>query len=136
MKTWKVGDKLGTSMLINDTMNEMFGAMSGDRNPVHFDSERMAKTHFKRRVANGIQGISCIGASIVKMFVTDETIVVALEQHNTFLKPIFVGDTIYSTVEVEEVQPNNTYWLQCFIKNAETFEILTSARFRVRVIEA
>jgi len=135
LKTWKIGDIGEAELHLNDTMNEMFAAMSGDRNPVHFDKERMAKTHFKKPIANGIQGISCIGAAIVNLFVTDETIVIAIEQHNSFIKPIFVGDRIIARVKIDEVLEGNEYWLQCFVLDQDR-EICTSARFRVRTINA
>jgi len=136
MKTWKAGDFESSLLSITETANDIFGAMSKDKNPVHFDKERMANTHFKYPIANGIQCISAIGAAIVEMFTTDETMVIALEQHNSFLKPVYVGATIEATIMVEEVQPNSTYWLQCFVYgSSEKEEPSISCRFRVRVIE-
>ena len=136
MKAWKVGDGAQVVTLISKQTNEIFAALSGDKNPVHFDKERMSKTQFKGIIANGIQGISSIGTAIVKLFVTDETLVIALEQHNSFIAPIRIGYNIFTTVTIDEVLPKNEYWLQCIIKDANTLKVLTSARFRVRVLEA
>ena len=135
MKAWNIGDSEKHSITITETANKIFADMSGDNNPVHFSKERMAKTHFKKPIANGIQCISCIGATIVKMFVSDSTIVIAIEQHNSFLKPVYVGETITATIEIESIPKPDNYWLQCMITNGDN-EIVTSCRFRVRVLEA
>ena len=135
MKIWKIGDNATKYMQINTLSNEIFSVLSGDKNPVHFDEHRMSKTRFKLPIANGIQCMSAIGAAIVDLFVTEDTIVIAIEQHNSFVKPVFIPSIISATVTVDEVLPNNTYWLQCFVYN-EYHEVCTSARFRVRVLDA
>ena len=40
-------------------------------------------------------------------FVTDP-LVGFLEQSSRFLKPVFAGDTLYPTLEVDELSPNRT----------------------------
>lgn len=135
MKRWALGDQGRSYMVITPTSNEIFGAMSGDKNPVHFDEKRIQKTRYKAPIANGIQCISCIGSAIVDLFCTDTTMVIALEQHNSFIKPVYVGEAIDAECTIDEIQDNNTYWCQCFVKNREE-EICIAARFRVRVLEA
>lgn len=120
--------------------NDTFGDLSGDRNPVHFDAQRMANTHFGKPIANGIQTLSLVGTAIVQLFVTDETMVIAIEQHNSFLKPVYIGDTITATVTIitpPNMQPmrGNEYWLSCLVYN-EDDECVLSSTFRVRVIHA
>ena len=137
---WEVGDSASSAMVITATSNQIFGDMSGDHNPVHFDAERMANTHFKKPIANGIQVLSCVGSAIVKLFVTEQTIVIAIEQHNSFLKPVFIDDTVTATVTVitpPNMQPmrGNEYWLSCLVNNQDD-ECVLSATFRVRVIHA
>ena len=135
MKQWDTGDTATTSLVIDYTSNAVFGALTWDRNPVHFDDKRMKNTHFKRPIANGIHCITQIGASLVELFTTPETMVIALEQHNTFIKPIYVGTSIRAVVTIDECQPNHTYWLQCLVYD-EDGEIAISCRFRVRVLDA
>ncbi len=135
MKQWDIGDKASTGLVIDWTSNAVFGALTWDKNPVHFDDKRMEKTHFKRPIANGIHCITQIGAALVELFTTPETMVIALEQHNTFIKPVYIGESITAEVVIDECQPNHTYWLQCLIRN-DLDEICISCRFRVRVLEA
>jgi 3-hydroxybutyryl-CoA dehydratase len=127
-------------MQITTEKNQMFGVLSGDYNPVHFDSKRMANTHYGKPIANGIQTLSCIGSAIVDMFVTKKTLVIAIEQHNSFLKPVFIDDKITATVTVitpPNMQPmrGNEYWLSCLVNNQDD-ECVLSSTFRVRVIHA
>ncbi len=135
-KTWKIGDSHSSSMLIDWTSNRVFGALSWDENPVHFDDKRMQNTHFKKPIANGIQCISCIGAAIVDMFCSDDTMVIAIEQHNSFIKPVHVGDSITATIEVESIPKEDEYWLQAMVTRGEDGEVAIACRFRVRVLHA
>jgi acyl dehydratase len=135
MRTWKIGDTETFTKTITDSDNQSFGDLSGDHNPVHFSKERMANTFFKKPIGNGIQTLSLIGSTIVKLFVTDETIVIALEQHNSFISPMYIGDTLTSKIIIDGIPQTNEYWLQCLVKNQDDKPVV-SARFRIRVIEA
>jgi 3-hydroxybutyryl-CoA dehydratase len=135
---WSEGDTASHTMTITSTANAIFAELCGDKNPVHFSEERMARTHFGKPIANGIQTLSCIGTAIVKLFASDRTFPVAIEQHNSFLKPVYIDDTITASVSVIN-NPNGTplkkneYWLQCTVMNQDNVTVL-SATFRIRVI--
>jgi acyl dehydratase len=124
-------------MEITPLANAIFADLCGDRNPVHFSEERMARTHFGKPIANGIQTLSCVGSAIVNLFASDRTFPIAIEQHNSFLKPVYIGDTIRASVEVVD-NPHGTplkkneYWLQCKVERGE--DVVLGAMFRIRVI--
>ena len=80
--------------------NEMFGELSGDMNPIHFDDDVGRNLGFKARVSNGFVQESRIAAALVETFGSNDTIVVALEKNTRFLKPVYMGDKITATVEV------------------------------------
>jgi len=137
---WDVGDTAVHRLTITKTANEIFGQLSHDLNPVHFSSVRMANTQFGRPIANGIQTLSCVGSAIVDLFATDETMPLAVEQHNSFLKPVFIEDTVEATVEVIEnpyhlTDRDDEYWVSCLARNQHG-DVVLSATFRIRVLYA
>ena len=138
-KVWKVGEVESVTTVITPWKNASFGELSGDQNPVHFNSTRMAKTHFGRPIANGIQTLSLIGTALVKMFTTKSTMVIAMQQHNSFLAPVYMDDTITATVEVIPApvgkDKKGEYWMTCLVNNQDDVCVLSST-FRVRVLHA
>jgi len=133
---FKIGYSGSYTTKITEEKNLKFGELTGDNNPVHFDEERMKKTHFKHRIANGIFTTTTIGSAIVKMFTTDKTMVIALEQHNSFIKPVFIGDTITTTVKVDQTNEAHDFlWVDALIKNQHD-EVIMAARFRLRILKA
>ena len=132
---FKVGDSAEFTTTVTAEKNKQFAELSGDFNPVHFDATIMAKTHFKKPITNGIFVTSSIGSAIVKLFVTDKTIVIAIEQHNSFLKPVYIDDTITARITVDELlNDKGDLWVQAIVKN-QNDQVVMSARFRLRVIE-
>lgn len=132
---FNVGDSTEFTTTFTAEKNKQFAELSGDFNPVHFDATRMAKTHFKKPIINGIFVTSSIGSAIVKLFVTDKTIVIAIEQHNSFLKPVYIGDTITAHVTIDDLlNDKGDLWVQAIVKN-QNDQIVLSARFRLRILE-
>lgn len=71
-----------------------FAGISGDFNPLHTDEEFGKKTQFGKRIAHGLLGI-CISSGIRRK-VPPLAMIAALGMEEwRFLKPIFIGDTIY-----------------------------------------
>jgi len=132
---FNIGDSAEFITTITAEKNKQFAELSGDFNPVHFDATRMAKTHFKKPITNGIFVTTSIGTAIVKLFVTDKTMVIAIEQHNSFLKPVYIGDTITSRIEIEELlNDKGDLWVQAIVKNQNDVVVM-SARFRLRILQ-
>ena len=79
--------------------NEMilkFADCTGDKNPIHLDSEFAEKTFFKKKIAHGFLVGSLISNVIGNHFPGNGTIY--LSQNMKFLLPVFINDII--TVEV------------------------------------
>ena len=131
----KLGDTGYYPMTITQEGNQMFADLSGDYNPVHFSEERTAKTRFGKPIANGIQVITGIGTAIVKMFCDETHMVIAIEQHNTFIKPVYIGETVNTEITVEEVLSKTDCWISALVKNREQ-QVVISSRFRIRVLDA
>ena len=79
----------------------LFGEVSGDMNPVHFDEAYAQSTVFKGRVAHGLLGVSYISAVLGMDMPGPGTIFVSLTTR--FKAPVRIGDTVTATCTVREV---------------------------------
>src|ERR1700761_6749696 len=80
---------------------ELFGEISGDVNPVHFDEAFASKTIFKGRIAHGVLSSSYISTVLGMKMPGPGTIFMSL---TTRLKaPESIGDTVVATCTVREV---------------------------------
>lgn len=132
---FKIGYTGTFTKTITEEVNSRFGELVGDFNPVHFDEERMKKSIFGRRATNGFLTESTIGTSLVHMFTSNESIVIALKKEIKLLAPVFIGDTITATVTVAERYPKKQRLLcDCIIKKQDS-TIVVEAKFLVKILE-
>ncbi len=81
---------------------QMFGLVSGDFNPVHFDEEFASKTKFKGRVVHGMLTTSLVSAAIARL----PGIIVLLENYFKYTAPVRIGDTVKVKGKVVEKEKN------------------------------
>jgi 3-hydroxybutyryl-CoA dehydratase len=86
---------------VTDAMLRSFAELTGDHNPVHLDEEAALKSRFKGRIAHGMLGAGFISAAIATRLPGPGTIY--LGQTLTFTRPVRIGDTVTTTIEVTEV---------------------------------
>jgi len=103
VKLTKYSDiKMGQSAEVIHTITEddiqVFGKLSGDYNPVHFNQEWAEKTMFKGRIAHGVLTAAFISTAIGMHLPGPGT--VYMSQSMRFLGPVRIGDTITARVEV------------------------------------
>jgi acyl dehydratase len=86
-----------------------FQAASGDNHPVHYDAEYCRARGMPHMLAHGYQVLiqTAAGAGMFPHMV-EESLKGFLEQSSRFLHPVFVGDTLYAALEVDEVTPQRT----------------------------
>ncbi len=86
-----------------------FQAASGDNHPVHYDGEYCRARGMPHMLAHGFQVViqTAAGAGMFPHMV-EESLKGFLEQSSRFLHPVFVGDTLYGALEVDEVTPQRT----------------------------
>jgi acyl dehydratase len=100
-------------LLPSRTMTEAiflaFQAASGDNHPVHYDVEFCRARGMPGMLAHGFQTLiqTAAGAGLFP-FVTEESLAGFIEQSSRFLKPVFVGDTLYAALEVDELSPGRS----------------------------
>ena len=96
-----VGQRASRSMEVTPAMVHMYAEISGDRNPLHFDEDFVAKTSFGRPVAHGGITTGILHALVAEDMPGPGT--VFLSQNWKFTAPVFIGDTITATAEVVSV---------------------------------
>ncbi|MHA1587696.1 MAG: MaoC family dehydratase [Candidatus Thorarchaeota archaeon] len=77
---------------------EMFGQVSGDYNPLHFDEDWAKTTMFKGRIAHGILTATYVSTVIGMKLPGPGTIYIS--QSMKFRRPVRIGDKITARVEV------------------------------------
>jgi len=86
-----------------------FQAASGDNHPIHYDAEYCRARGLPGMLAHGLQTLiqTAAGAGLFP-YLTEDSLVGFLDQSSRFLKPVFVGDTLYPALEVDELTPNRS----------------------------
>lgn len=115
IKEMKVGDFAEISRTVTEADIVLFGGISGDLNPAHFDEEKSKNTMFKGRIAHGMLSAGYISAVFGMRLPGPGTIY--LSQTLKFLKPVRIGDTVTARVEVTElnVEKNKAIFkTECF----------------------
>lgn len=95
-----VGDRwksLGRTVTETDVVN--FAGMTGDYNPLHVDHEHTKNTAFGRPIAHGLLGLSMMAGLGSNSPLMQTEAFLRLQEWN-FLKPIYIGDTIYVETEI------------------------------------
>lgn len=97
-----VGDAAERSRLVSADDIELFTAISGDRNPIHYDAEAAAATTFGEIVVQGGVTTAILNAVVAEDLPGAGT--VFLHTDWNFRAPVRPGDTITGRVEVLEVR--------------------------------
>lgn len=87
--------------VIDDSDIELFGRVSTDRNPVHFDDDYARDTIFGGRIAHGMLTAGLISAIIGEQLPGHGTIY--MKQSLTFLAPVRPGDMVEAEVKVAAI---------------------------------
>ena len=75
---------------IADIDVQLFGLISGDFSPIHFDENVALKTKFKGRVVHGMLTTSLISAALARL----PGLVVILETYFVYTAPVRIGDEV------------------------------------------
>lgn len=97
--------KVGMTAVYAKTVTEadllLFGAATGDNQPVHFNEEYAATTMFKGRIAHGMLSAGIISACAGTRLPGPGAIYVS--QTLKFKAPVRIGDTVHARVTIKEV---------------------------------
>ena len=97
------------SRTMTDALFAAFQLASGDNHPVHYNVEYCRERGMPNMLAHGFQVVAqtCGGSGLFAHMVED-SLRGFIEQSSRFLGMVFVGDTLYATLEVAELIPNRT----------------------------
>jgi len=98
-----LGQSVSTTKSFNEKDVFLFAELSGDHNPLHLEEGYAATTIFKHRVVHG----SLVNSLFSSLLGNDLPGVgtIYCKQDSTFLKPVYIGDTITAHVTVKEITP-------------------------------
>ena len=86
-----------------------FQSASGDNHPVHYDVEYCRRRGMPHMLAHGFQVVIQTAAGAGQFpHMVEESLIGFLEQSSRFRHPVYVGDTLYSALEIDEIAPNRT----------------------------
>lgn len=97
------------SRTMTDALFAAFSLASGDNHPVHYDVEYCRARGMPNMLAHGFQVVvqTCPGAGLLPHLLED-SLKGFIEQSSRFLEKVFVGDTLYATLEVAALVPQRT----------------------------
>jgi acyl dehydratase len=107
---FRIGERF---VLPSRTMTEAiflaFQAASGDNHPIHYDVEYCRARGLPTMLAHGyLVAIQTVAGAGLFPHMVEDSLKAFLEQSTRFLQPVFVGDTLYPALEVNELTPNRT----------------------------
>jgi len=97
-----VGQRAARSRVVGDRDIELFTAISGDRNPLHYDAAAAARTRFGGLVVQGGITSAILNAVVAEDLPGPGT--VFLNVNWNFKAPVRPGDTITGEVEIMKVR--------------------------------
>lgn len=106
---------------ITEEMVIRFSELTGDKNPLHLNSEYCATTKFKKPIVHGMLLSSFFSKLISEKYPGPGSIY--LNQDLSFVSPCFIGDTINVVVELKE-KMNNKYYLKTTIYDLNDDKII------------
>ncbi len=97
------------SRTMTDALFAAFALASGDNHPIHYDVEYCRDKGMPHMLAHGFQILiqTAAGAGTFP-HVVEDSLRAFIEQSSQFLKPVYVGDTLYCTLTVGELVPGRT----------------------------
>lgn len=101
IKEINLGDKAEYSRTVTETDVVLFGGISGDLNPAHFNEQYAKDTFFKGRIAHGMLTAGYISTVLGMQLPGPGTIY--LGQELKFTAPVRFGDTVTATVEAIDI---------------------------------
>jgi len=97
----QVGQAAEMAKTVTEADIALFAGVPGDFNPVHVDAVAAAQSRFGERIAHGMLSAGFISAVIAMRLPGPGSIY--LSQSLRFTKPVRIGDTVTTRVEVVEV---------------------------------
>jgi phosphotransacetylase/acyl dehydratase len=120
----QVGEQASISKTVTKEDIELYGAVTGDANPTHYDENVARASRFE-----GIVGHSMIAAGLISNVLGNKLPgagTIYQSQNLRFMRPVYAGDTVTATVTAREKRPEQKIVIfDCACINQRGEEILT-----------
>jgi acyl dehydratase len=100
----RVGQRARRTQTVTAREVELYAQITGDRNPLHFDTDFAARTRFGRLVAQGGIASGMLNALVAMDMPGAGT--VFLSQTLTYKAPTYLGETLTAEIEVLSLKPD------------------------------
>ena len=120
MEELQLGDTAYQEKTITEEDVRLFGEITGDKNPAHFDEEYAKTTMFKTRISHGML-VGSLFSKVIGMDLPGKG-TIYLTQNLRFRRTVFLGDTIKATVTITQMDTETgrvTLETSCKNKNGE-----------------
>jgi acyl dehydratase len=112
---------------------EAYAALTGDRNPLHFDEAFVAQTRFGKLIAQGGIATGLLHALVAMDLPGPGSVFV--NQTWSFPSPVYIGDTITATGTVTSARPSRGFYQMSFeVRNQVGEAVLTGEATVYRAI--
>ena len=98
----QVGDKASRTRQVSKRDIELFTEMTGDRNPLHYDEQKAAASHFGRLIVQGGVTTGLLNAVVAEELPGPGSVFLQVDW--SFKAPVGPGDEITAEVEVVEAR--------------------------------
>ena len=118
-----VGTRATWTRTFSEDDVEAFAAISGDRNPLHFDADFAARTRLERLVVHGGLTTGLFNALVAERLPGPGS--VFLHQEWDYPAPVYIGDTVTAEAEVIEARADKPITrLRCVARRDDGTEVL------------
>lgn len=118
-----VGTRATWTRTFSEDDVEAFAAISGDRNPLHFDADFAARTRLERLVVQGGLTTGLFNALVAERLPGPGS--VFLHQEWDYPAPVYIGDTVTAEAEVIEARADKPITrLRCVARRDDGTEVL------------
>jgi acyl dehydratase len=107
---FKVGDRFVIpSRTLGDANFAAFQLASGDNHPIHYDIEYCRERGHPNLLGHGFQALiqTAPGAGMFP-HVLGDALIGFIDQSSRFLKPLYLGDTVYPALEITDLKRQRT----------------------------
>ena len=101
IKDFYVGQTAELTKQYSENDVNMFAEISGDHNPIHLNNEYAKDSIFGKKIVYGFLSGSLISAVLGNVLPGEGSIY--MNQTLSFLRPVFIGDTITAKVVISEI---------------------------------
>ena len=104
--SFKIGDTAKFSKRITENDIRLFGEISGDLNPIHYDDDFEQGTIFQGKIAHGVLTTGLISAMLTKL-AGPGTVLLSIDFR--FTQPVRANDIITATGEITEKRDDKRF---------------------------